>query len=676
MRRALAGRGSGARQPAGSSRRQFSGSATPGYEEAYRRSIEMPEQFWTEQGTSLLHWRREFSRAKGRECLQTGAISWFEGGRLNVAENCVDRHVDAGNGDRPAIIWERDEPGETQVMTYAELQAEVAKFTNVLLANGVGGPGSARQNTTVTLYMPVAPLSVCAMLACARLGVPHSIVFAGFSSEALASRIVDAGSELVITADEGVRGGKKIPLKETVDHAINLCPSGQVKRVLVYRRTGAEVPMTPGRDVDLEAELKAARPVAPSVDAESEDPLFRLYTSGSTGKPKGVIHSSAGFLAYAALTHREVFGYQDGDVYACVADIGWITGHTYAVYGPLANGATTVLFESIPTYPDASRYWEMVERLKINQFYTAPTAIRLLMKEGDAPVNKYDLSSLRVLGSVGEPINPEAHRWYSSVVGGGRCPIVDTWWQTETGGIQITPLPGCTDAQPGAATRPFYGVSPVLLDASSGEELKGNGVEGVLALKGTTPGFARTLAGDHDRFLETYFRPYPGYYFTGDGARRDDKGHIWITGRVDDVINVSGHRIGTAEVESALVAHPAVAEAAVVSIPHDVKGEGIYAYVVPTQLEQDGGDPNTTSEEDLTTMLRTEVRSVIGPFAAPDVIQIVNDLPKTRSGKIMRRILRKIGKGDGTSDLGDLSTLAEPAVVEIIARGAKPLKQE
>ncbi len=480
-------------------------SSPEGYADTYHRSVSDPEGFWSEQGRELLEWKTDFKEAKGQECLITGSITWFAGGELNVADNCVDRHVRAGNGSNVALIWERDEPGEAEKVTYLELQQHVNRMANVLVKHGV------RMGDTVTLYMPMAPTAVYAMLACARLGVAHSVVFAGFSAEALATRITDAKCSVVITADQGLRGGKTIPLKKTVDEAIKLCPEGLVKTVLVYQRTGEGASIEEGRDFCLDTELKNVRPVAaPMAYVTSEHPLFRLYTSGSTGKPKGVIHSSGGYLCYASLTHKEIFAYETADVYACVADIGWITGHTYVVYGPLANGATTVLFESIPTYPDAGRYWQMVEEHKINQFYTAPTAIRLLMKEGGEHTTKYDLSSLKILGSVGEPINPEAWKWYSEEVGKGKCPIVDTWWQTETGGVLITPFPNEMNAKPGAATRPFYGVEPVLLDASSGEEIIGNDVNGILALKGSIPGFARTLADDHDRFLDTYFRPYPG----------------------------------------------------------------------------------------------------------------------------------------------------------------------
>ena len=573
---------------------------------------------------------------------------------MNVCENCVDRHLDQ-RGDQVAIIWEGDEPGDIRDITYRELHAQTCQFANVLKDHGV------KKGDRVCIYMPMIPEAAMAMLACARLGAIHSVVFAGFSAEALRDRINDADCSVVLTADQGLRGTKVIPLKETVDAAVAECP--QVKTVILKRHTGAEVPIHADRDVYLDEVMAAASTDCSITYVDSDDLLFLLYTSGSTGKPKGLAHSSAGYLLYAMLTHRYVFDYRDGDIYACVADIGWVTGHSYVVYGPLANGATTVMFESIPTYPDCGRYWDMVERLKINTFYTAPTAIRAIARESDNLVTKYDRSSLRVLGSVGEPINPEAWRWYYDVVGESRCTIVDTWWQTETGGIMITPLPGVTELKPGSATRPFFGVQPVVLD-EHGKEVGGNGVSGILAIKASWPGQSRTIWNDHDRFLDTYYKPFPGYYFTGDGCRRDEDGYYWITGRVDDVINVSGHRMGTAEVESALVEHEACAEAAVVGFPHDIKGQGIFAYVILNE----GFDESDT----IVNELRNKVREIIGPIATPDAILLTPGLPKTRSGKIMRRILRKIAAQD-TSNLGDTSTLADPSVVDSLITKRKAI---
>lgn len=622
------------------------------YQALYNESITDPEGFWTRMAHDELTWIHDFRQF--RDCsLPEGEIGWFLGGRLNACENCVDRHT-AERGDQVAILWEGDTPDQVRKITYRELQREVCRMANALRHNGV------RKGDRVAIYMPMIPEAAMAMLACARLGAAHSVVFAGFSAESLRDRINDARCTAVITADEGLRGGKIIPLKRTVDEAVMACPT--VQHVFVVKRTGNKVPFFAPRDLWLDELMVAERPYCPIEDMDAEDTLFLLYTSGSTGQPKGIAHTTAGYLLYAALTHRYVFDYRPGDVYACVADIGWITGHSYVVYGPLANGATTVMFESIPTYPDAGRYWDMVERHGITQFYTAPTAIRAIAREGDDFVTKYDRSSLRVLGSVGEPINPEAWRWYNEVVGDRQCAIVDTWWQTETGGIMITPLPGVTSTKPGSATKPFFGIEPVVLD-EHGNEIEGNDVSGVLAVKQAWPSMARTIQGDHQRFLDTYLRPFNGYYFTGDGVHRDADGYYWITGRVDDVLNVSGHRMGTAEVESALVAHPACAEAAVVGFPHEIKGQGIFAYVIL----KDGyeGDSSLVGE------LKNEVRHHIGPIATPDVILIAPGLPKTRSGKIMRRILRKIASQE-TDSLGDTSTLADPSVVDalIAARNA------
>jgi acetyl-CoA synthetase len=619
------------------------------YQREYAESLRDPDGFWARMAREHLTFVHDFHHV--RDCdFATGEIAWFLGGRLNACENCVDRHVAAGRGDQVAILWEADEPGVNRRITYRELQRQVCRLANVLRHAGL------RKGDRVAIYMPMIPEAAFAMLACARLGLVHSVVFAGFSAESLRDRILDARCKAVITADEGLRGRKTVPLKRTVDEAVMACPT--VERVFVVRRTGAKVPFYPPRDVWLDEAMSLERPYCPVEPMDSEDTLFLLYTSGSTGKPKGIAHTTAGYLLMAALTHRIVFDYQPGDIFACVADIGWITGHSYVVYGPLANGATTVLFESIPTYPDAGRYWDMVERLRITQFYTAPTAIRAIMREGDAFVQRYDRSSLRVLGTVGEPINPAAWRWYHDVVGEGRCAVVDTWWQTETGAIMITPLPGATPTKPGSATLPFYGVEPVLLD-EQGRELTGNSVSGLLAVRSPWPSMARTIQGDHGRFLRTYLEPYPGYYLTGDGCRRDEDGYYWITGRVDDVLNVSGHRLGTAEVESALVSHPACAEAAVVGYPHDIKGQGIFAYV----LLKEGW----TETAELLGELKNEARHHIGPIATPDVILIAPALPKTRSGKIMRRILRKIAAGE-LQDLGDTTTLADPSIVDTLAQ--------
>ncbi len=624
------------------------------YEKLYKRSIDDSREFWAEMGRELLTWRHDFQDVNNSDFAE-GMIAWFLGGKLNVCDNCVDRHVPE-QGDQIAIIWESDEPGQGREFTYRELQRDVSRLANVLRHNGI------RKGDRVAIYMPMIPEAAFAMLACARIGAVHSVVFAGFSAEALRDRINDARCKAVITADEGVRGKKIFQLKRTVDEAVMACPT--IEHVFIAERTGGKIPFFPPRDIWLNEAMKQERPYCPMEDMDAEDTLFLLYTSGSTGKPKAVAHTTAGYLLYAALTHKYVFDYKPGEIFACVADIGWITGHTYIVYGPLANGATTVMFESIPTYPDPGRYWEMVERLRINQFYTAPTAIRAIAREGDEYVTKYDRSSLRVLGTVGEPINPDTWKWYYEVVGESRCAVVDTWWQTETGGIMITPLPGVTTTKPGSATLPFFGIEPALLD-ENGKEIEGNDVSGLLAIKNPWPAMARTIQGDHERFLETYLKPFNGYYLTGDGARRDEDGYYWITGRVDDVINVSGHRIGSAEVESALVEHPACAEAAVVGYSHEIKGEGIFAYVL---VKEGFGDA-----DELVGALKNEVRRHIGPIATPDHILIAPGLPKTRSGKIMRRILRKIAEQQ-TEDLGDITTLADPMVVEKLISARKQLE--
>jgi acetyl-CoA synthetase len=615
------------------------------YREMYRRSIEDPQGFWGEQA-QIIDW---FHPPRGIMDVDSEEVdfSWFSGGRLNACYNCVDRHL-ATQGDKAAIIWAGDEPGEYRDISYREVKHNVARIANVLLSLGV------RKGDRVCIYLPMIPELAYSMLACARIGAVHSVVFAGFSAESLRGRILDAGTKVVITANEGLRGGKRIPLKATVDQAIE--GLGIVEKVLVARRTEKDVPMRQGRDLWLDEETHKQRSTCPIEWMAAEDPLYILYTSGSTGRPKGVLHTTGGYLVYAAVTHKYVFDYHPGDIYMCAADIGWVTGHSYILYGPLANGATTVMFESIPTYPDAGRYWRIVDDLGVNIFYTAPTAIRAIARAGDEWVKRSSRKSLRILGSVGEPINPEVWMWYHDVVGEKRCAVVDTWWQTETGGILITPLPGATPCKPGSATLPFFGIRPVLVD-EQGKELRGNDVSGNLCLRGTWPGQARTIYGDHQRFRETYFSQYPGLYFTGDGCRRDVDGYYWITGRVDDVLNVSGHRLGTAEVESALVAHPAVAEAAVVGFPHDIKGTGIYAYVHITP------DYESWDEEELIGALKEQVRQAIGPIASPDRIQITRGLPKTRSGKIMRRILRKIAAGE-YGELGDVTTLADPSVVE------------
>jgi acetyl-CoA synthetase len=622
------------------------------YERLYRRSLASPDEFWREHSERLT-WFHPPSTILDVD-LEEVDFSWFGGGRLNACFNCVDRHL-ATQPEKTAILWAEDEPGEYRTISYRELKHQVARVANVLLARGV------RRGDRVCVYLPMMPELVYTMLACARIGAVHSVVFAGFSAEALRGRILDAGARLVVTANEGLRGGKRIPLKATVDRAIEGLSA--VECVLVARRTDADVPMVSGRDLWLADEVHRQRSTCPVEWMHAESPLFTLYTSGSTGKPKGVLHTTAGYLLYAALTHELVFDLRPDDVYFCAADIGWITGHSYIVYGPLANGATTVMFESVPLYPDPGRYWRIVDDLGVNIFYTAPTALRAVAREGDSWVRRYARKSLRVLGTVGEPINPEIWRWYHDVVGDGRCAVVDTWWQTETGGILITPLPGATPAKPGSATLPFFGVEPVLVD-DEGSELTGNDVSGNLCLRGSWPGQARTIYGDHSRFRETYFSRFPGLYFTGDGCRRDADGYYWITGRVDDVLNVSGHRLGTAEVESALVAHAAVAEAAVVGFPHEIKGTGIFAFVIPTP-EFESSDP-----EELVGMLKEQVRQAIGPIATPDRVVVTPGLPKTRSGKIMRRILRKIAAGE-TGDLGDVTTLADPGVVDRLLAAAR-----
>jgi acetyl-CoA synthetase len=621
----------------------------------YQRSIADPDAFWAGEAKDRVHWRRDFDTTSNVN-LDKGHIEWFTGGELNVSENCIDRHC-AERGDQVAILYEGDETDEGYEVTYTELLENVSRLANVLKDQGV------QKGDVVTIYMPMTPYVAYAMLACARIGAVHSVVFAGFSAAALQARILTADCKTVITADEGMRGGKAIPLKSIVDDAI---VGTNVSTVLVQSRTGSDaVAYNDATDIKLEPAMAKARPTCPPTIVNAEDPLFILYTSGSTGTPKGLMHTSGGYATYASMTHEHIFDYKEGDIYACVADAGWITGHTYVVYGPLLNGATTVMFESIPTYPDPGRYWEMVERLKINQFYTAPTALRLLIKSGNEWVDKYDLSSLKLLGTVGEPINPDAWNWYNEVVGKKNCTIVDTWWQTETGGIMMTPLPGDTDTKPGSCMRPFFGVEPVLLDPDM-NVLEGDDQSGALCIKTTTPGMSRTVFGDHERFKSVYYENFPGFYETGDGAMRDADGHYWITGRVDDVLNVSGHRLGTAEIESALVDYEGCAEAAVVGFPHEIKGQGIYAYVTMK-------DDYTATDESIANMA-AKVREIVGPFAKPDVIQLAPGLPKTRSGKIMRRVLRKIA-ADDYADLGDTSTLSDPAVVEDLISGRVELRK-
>jgi acetyl-CoA synthetase len=612
------------------------------YRDMYERAARDPDGFWAEQARRIA-WMKPPTRIKNASFSGDVSIKWFEDGTLNASASCLDRHL-ATHGDRTAIIWEGDDPATSKHVTYRELHEQVCRLANAMKGLGVK-PGDR-----ITIYLPMVPEAAVAMLACARIGAIHSVVFGGFSPDSLANRLQDCGSELLITADEGRRGGRTVALKENADAALKSCPD--VKNVIVVKVTGGKVAMQAGRDLDYAALCAAASPDCPPREMNAEDPLFILYTSGSTGKPKGVLHTTGGYMVWASFTHENVFDYQPGEIYWCTADVGWVTGHTYILYGPLANGATTLMFEGIPNYPDSSRFWQVVDKHKVNIFYTAPTAIRALMRDGEGPVRKTSRRSLRILGSVGEPINPEAWLWYHRVVGEHRCPIVDTWWQTETGGILISPLPGATALKPGSATLPLPGVRPMIVDGD-GHELHG-ACEGNLCLADSWPGMMRTVFGDHERFVQTYFSTFKGLYFTGDGARRDADGYYWITGRVDDVINVSGHRMGTAEVESALVAHPKVAEAAVVGFPHDIKGQGIYAYVT-LKL---GEEPTEALRKELVAWVRKE----IGPIASPDAIQWAPALPKTRSGKIMRRILRKIAANE-TDSLGDISTLADPAVV-------------
>ena len=621
------------------------------YRAMYRRSVEDPAAFWAEQALGFLDWRGEWNEVVSHD-FPSGRVRWFDGAKLNACENCVDRHLPE-RADQPAIVWEGDDPTEHKTVTYRQLADEVGRLANALVGRGVG------RGDRVCIYMPMIPEAAYAMLACARIGAVHSVVFGGFSPQSLRDRILDSDCRVLVTADEGVRGGRTVPLKQNAEAALAKCPN--VHTVLTVRRTGADVPWREGRDVWYDELVHAQSAACDPAEMTAEDPLFILYTSGSTGKPKGVQHSTGGYLLHAAMTHKYVFDYHAGDIHWCTADVGWITGHSYIVYGPLANGATTLMFEGVPTYPDASRFWQVVDKHHVNIFYTAPTAIRQLMGQGDEFVSVTSRRSLQVLGTVGEPINPEAWQWYHGVVGERRCTVVDTWWQTETGGIMITPLPGATDLKPGSATRPFFGVQPALVDAN-GAVLHDTEAAGNLVLTAPWPGQIRTVYGDHQRAVDTYYSQYKGFYFTGDGARRDADGYYWITGRVDDVMNVSGHRLGTAEVESALVLHEAVAEAAVVGFPHPVKGEGIYAFVTPmTGVAADAAA--------LTNALTEQVRAEIGPIAKPDVIQLAPGLPKTRSGKIMRRILRKIAAGE-IEDLGDTSTLADPAVVDDLVANA------
>ena len=613
------------------------------YQRLYRQSIDQPDTFWAEQAKGFLDWIKPWHSVQQSD-IHTGAAQWFAGGQLNVSYNCIDRHL-AQRADQPAFIWEGDDPQQSNTITYRQLHQNVSRLANVLKSRGVN------KGDRVCIYMPMIPEAAYAMLACTRIGAVHSVVFGGFSPDALRDRILDADCRTVITADEGVRGGKPVALKQNVDKALASCPN--VSTVLVVERTGASVTWQEGRDLKYQAALDAASDNCPPEPMDAEDPLFILYTSGSTGKPKGVLHTTAGYLLQAAMTFKYVLDYQEGEVFWCTADVGWVTGHSYIVYGPLANGATSLMFEGVPSYPDSSRFWQVIDKHQVNIFYTAPTALRALMREGHGPLQSTSRASLRLLGSVGEPINPEAWDWYFNAVGEQRCPIVDTWWQTETGGIMLSPLVSAQRIKPGCATQPMFGVQPVLLD-EQGKEISGAG-SGVLAIKASWPGQIRSVYGDPQRMIDTYFKPYPGYYFTGDGARRDEDGDYWITGRIDDVINVSGHRIGTAEVESALVLHDQVAEAAVVGYPHDVKGQGIYAFVTP----MNGVEPSDALKKHLLELVSKE----IGSFAKPELIQWAPALPKTRSGKIMRRILRKIACNELDS-LGDTSTLADPSVVD------------
>ncbi len=619
------------------------------YHQLYQESIENPDGFWSRIANEQISWFEPFRKVRDYD-FHSARIRWFIGGKTNVAYNCLDRHLEK-RGDQTAIIWEGNEPGEDRTLTYRELYDDVCKFANVLKAQGV------KKGDRITIYMPMVPELAIAMLACVRIGAVHSIVFGGFSADSIRNRVIDSKSTVIVTTDGLHRGAKQIPMKTTVDEAVKGLDF--VKSVIVARRTGEKIPMQADRDIWWEDAMKAADASCPPEHMDAEDPLFILYTSGSTGKPKGVLHTTAGYNVWTSYTHKLTFDYHDGDIYFCAADIGWITGHSYIIYGPLTNGATTVMFESIPTYPDAGRYWQVCDKWKVNQFYTAPTAIRALAQQGDAFTTPYSLKSLKVLGTVGEPINPEAWMWYHNKIGRGTVPIVDTWWQTETGGHMITPLPGAVPTKPGSATLPFFGVRPVILDPVSGKELHGE-CSGVLAIKEPWPGMMRAVYGDPERFKETYFVQYPGYYFTGDGCKRDKDGYYWITGRVDDVLNVSGHRLGTAEIESALVLHPKVAEAAVVGFPHEIKGQGVYAYVIINQ--------GTKGDDALREELNQLVRKEIGAIAKVDYIQFAEGLPKTRSGKIMRRILRKIVEGE-VDKIGDTSTLADPAVVEQLISG-------
>ncbi len=622
------------------------------YKEMYQHSIDDPEGFWAEQAKTFLSWSKPWDKVMDWNYDQNDLhIKWFEGGKLNVTYNCIDRHLDS-HGDQVAIIWEGDDPNDDKKITYKELHEQVSKLANVLKNRGV------KKGDRVCIYMPMIPEAGYAMLACARIGAVHSVVFGGFSPASLKDRILDSDCHVVITADEGVRGGKPIPLKANTDEAVNDCPN--VHTVLTVKRTGNKIHWNNKHDIWYHDAMAEASGVCPPEEMDAEDPMFILYTSGSTGKPKGILHTTGGYLLFVAMTTKYVFDLTDKDIYWCTADVGWITGHSYLLYGPLANGFTTVFFEGVPNYPDASRFWQVVDKHKITVFYTAPTAIRALMREGDGPVKKTSRKSLRILGTVGEPINPEAWQWYHKVIGEERCPIVDTWWQTETGGHLLTPLPGATKLKPGSATLPFFGIKPGIVDTTTNQLIEGDGeASGALVMTCSWPSQMRSIYGDHQRFIDTYFKTYPGYYFTGDGARRDADGYYWITGRMDDVLNVSGHRMGTAEVESALVLHEKVAEAAVVGYPHDIKGQGIYAYVTPVL----GVEPDDTLRAELIDLCKTE----IGPIAKPDMIQWAPGLPKTRSGKIMRRILRKIAEND-LGSLGDTSTLADPAVVEDLVK--------